>query len=83
MRNLGLLYHSKEIFVKEIFTYPSIGSDHFPLGFSFFIDREEDEQKEEIKTLENGEIHEVNQLIEEGKKEKSENREEVATEDKI
>jgi hypothetical protein len=24
--------------------------------FSFFIDRENDEQKEEIKTLENGEI---------------------------
>ena len=80
---LDLLYHSKEIFVKEIFTYPSIGSDHFPLGFSFFIDRENDEQKEEIKTLENGEIHEVNQLIEEGKKEKSDNREEVATEDEI
>ncbi len=38
---------------------------------------------EVIKTLENGEIHEVNQLIEEGKKEKSDNREEVAIEDKI
>ncbi|MBF1149177.1 MAG: endonuclease/exonuclease/phosphatase family protein, partial [Cloacibacterium normanense] len=48
-----------------------------------FIDRENDGQKEEIKTLENGEIREVNQLIEEGKKEKSENREEVTTEDKI
>lgn len=40
-------------------------------------------KKKEIKTLENGEIHEVNQLIEEGKKEKSDNREEVATEDEI
>ncbi len=77
---LDLLYHSPQIFVKHIFTYPSIGSDHFPLGFSFFIDYKNDEQKDEVKTLEKGEMQEVNELIIEGKNEESDNREEFAKE---
>ena len=66
--------------MKHIFTYPSIGSDHFPLGFSFFIDYKNDEQKDEVKTLEKGEMQEVNELIIEVKNEESDNREEFAKE---
>lgn len=77
---LDLLYHSPKIFVKYIFTYPSIGSDHFPLGFSFFIDYKNDEQEAEVKTLEEGKIKEVNKLREEGKNEESDNREVIAKE---
>ncbi|RYD99994.1 MAG: endonuclease/exonuclease/phosphatase family protein [Sphingobacteriales bacterium] len=72
---LDLLFHSPSIFIDKLFIYPSIGSDHFPIGCTFHIDQGNPEQKEEVKQLEAGEMAEVNELIEEGRQEESENRE--------
>ncbi len=72
---LDLLFHSPSIFIDKLFTYPSIGSDHFPIGCTFHIDQGNPEQKEEVKHLEAGEMAEVQELIEEGRQEESENRE--------
>lgn len=72
---LDLLFHSPDVFIDKLFIYPSIGSDHFPVGFTFYVDQLSEEQEDEVKVLENGEMEEVNELIEEGKLEESENRE--------
>jgi endonuclease/exonuclease/phosphatase (EEP) superfamily protein YafD len=77
---LDLLFHSTNIFIDKLFTYPSIGSDHFPIGCTFHIDKHSDVQDDEVEDLEAGEMQEVNELIEEGKEEESDNREEVASE---
>lgn len=74
---LDLLFHSPDIFIDKLFIYPSIGSDHFPIGCTFHIDRHSDEQEEEVKHLEKGEMQEVNEIIEEGKAEESDNREDA------
>jgi len=72
---LDLLFHSPNVFIDKLFIYPSVGSDHFPMGCTFFIDRYSDEQAEDIKDLEKGEMSEVNELIAEGREEESDNRE--------
>lgn len=74
---LDLLFHSPDIFIDKLFIYPSIGSDHFPIGCTFHIDKHSDEQEELVKHLEKGEMQGVNELIKEGKKEESDNREDV------
>jgi endonuclease/exonuclease/phosphatase (EEP) superfamily protein YafD len=74
---LDLLFHGPEVFIDKLFIYPSIGSDHFPVGCTFHIDKHSDEQEEEVKDLEQGEMQEVKELIQEGKKEKSSNREDA------
>ncbi|WP_422795138.1 endonuclease/exonuclease/phosphatase family protein [Sphingobacterium sp. HJSM2_6] len=71
---LDLLFHSADIFIDKLFIYPSVGSDHFPIGCECHIDRQSDKQEELVKNLEGGEMEEVNELIEEGKKEESDNR---------
>jgi len=71
---LDLLYHSTTIFVKELKILPSIGSDHFPIMSVFYIDKGNDEQEEDVKSLDANEKEEVEELIEEGKDEVSENR---------
>ncbi|MDM1295917.1 endonuclease/exonuclease/phosphatase family protein [Sphingobacterium sp. N143] len=71
---LDLLFHSPNVFIDQLFIYPSIGSDHFPMGCTFFIDRYSDEQAEDIEHLERGEMDEVNELIAEGRNEESDNR---------
>ena len=78
---LDLVFHSADIFIDHLKTLENIGSDHFPILCEFHVNHHDDSQEKEIKTLEKGEIHEVNELIEEGKKEESDNREEIATED--
>lgn len=72
---LDLLFHSPDIFIDKLFIYPSIGSDHFPMGCTFHIDKHSDEQENRIEHLEKGEMQEVNELIQEGKEEESDNRE--------
>lgn len=72
---LDLLFHSPNVFIDKLFIYPSVGSDHFPMGCTFFIDRYSDEQAEDIEHLEQGEMSEVNELIVEGRQEESDNRE--------
>lgn len=78
---LDLLFHSPEVFIEKLGTLEHIGSDHFPIVCKFHINLENESQIEEVKTLEEYEIDEVNALIEEGKKEESDNRKEFATED--
>lgn len=72
---LDLLFHSPNVFIDQLLIYPSVGSDHFPMGCTFFIDRYSQEQAEDIKNLKQGDMAEVNELIAEGKKEDSDNRE--------
>ncbi|MFT3901600.1 MAG: endonuclease/exonuclease/phosphatase family protein [Niabella sp.] len=74
---LDLLFHSPDIFIDKLFIYPSVGSDHFPMGCTFHIDKHSDEQEEQVENLEKGEMQEVNELIAEGKAEESENREDM------
>lgn len=74
---LDLLFHSPEVFIDKLFIYPSVGSDHFPIGCTFHIDHRSDKQEDLVKNLEKGEMQEVNELIEEGKKEESNNREDA------
>lgn len=71
---LDLLFHSTNIIIDKLFIYPSVGSDHFPMGCTFHIDVNSNEQEEDVEHLEAGEMQEVNELIEEGKAEESDNR---------
>ena len=71
---LDLLFHSPTVFVDKLFIYPSVGSDHFPVGCTFHIDQHSDEQEDEVKHLDADEKEEVDELIEEGKAEESDNR---------
>ena len=71
---LDLLFHCQHIFIEKLFTYPSIGSDHFPIGCTFSINEYSEEQDELVDHLEEDELEEVDELIEEGKEENSNNR---------
>lgn len=71
---LDLLFHSASVFIDTLSTYPSIGSDHYPIGFSFRIDSYSDKQEDEVKDLEAGDMQKVNEIIVEGKNEESDNR---------
>lgn len=71
---LDLLFHSPNVFIDQLFIYPSIGSDHFPMGCTFYIDKRNEQQEEEVTELAAEEKEEVNELIEEGKVEESDNR---------
>src|SRR5690606_11881540 len=74
---LDLLFHSPDIFIDRLVIYPSVGSDHFPMGCTFHVGTYSREQEKEITQLEPGEMREVNELIREGKEEDSDNREAV------
>ena len=78
---LDLLFHSPEIFVEKLETLEHIGSDHFPILCEFHINLSDIKQEEEVKTLAPEEEEIVEELIEEGIKEASDNREEIAKED--
>lgn len=71
---LDLLYHSSTIFIRNLKILPSIGSDHFPVMSVFYIDKQNDVQEKDIKTLDAEEKKEVKELIIEGKEEESDNR---------
>ncbi|MFC3197152.1 endonuclease/exonuclease/phosphatase family protein [Parapedobacter deserti] len=71
---LDLLFHSPTIFIDSLFTYPDIGSDHFPVGCTFHVGALSSKQGEELKHLEPDEMQEVNELIQEGKEEQDNNR---------
>lgn len=73
---LDLLYHSTTVFIDDLKILPSIGSDHFPMCCTFYIDKGNEEQEKDVKHLDAEEKEEVEELIEEGKEEDSENREE-------
>ncbi len=71
---LDLLFHSPDIFIDELSILESVGSDHFPVRCTFRIDHTNTEQEEEVKHLESDEMEEVEERIEEGKEEESDNR---------
>lgn len=76
---IDLFFHSADIFIEDFKTLRAIGSDHFPLFCNFFINQKEEEQEEEVETLDEGEDDEVEEMIEDGIEEEG-NRAEVATE---
>lgn len=71
---LDLLFHSPKVFIDRLAILPDIGSDHFPVTCTFHIDTKSDEQEERVDELDNGEMQEVETLIQEGKEEESDNR---------
>ena len=75
---IDLFFHSETIQVNEFKTLQAIGSDHLPLFCKFCIVTENKSENlfENTNVAEDGEIEEI---IEEGKKEKG-NRDTVATE---
>jgi endonuclease/exonuclease/phosphatase (EEP) superfamily protein YafD len=71
---IDLTYHSTDIFIEELKTMPPIGSDHLPLFCKFFINKHEHEQDELAENLEEDEPEQVEEIIEDGIDEKSEER---------
>lgn len=71
---IDLFFHSTDIFVEELKTLNNFGSDHFPIFSSFYINKRNHEQEESVNKLENIEHKEVNDIIQNGVNEKSENR---------
>lgn len=66
---IDLFFHSTDVFIEEFKALEDVGSDHFPLYCRFYIGSEEATPKEGVETLEKGEMEEVDEMIEEGKKE--------------
>lgn len=71
---IDLLFHTTDVFIDELKSLEYFGSDHFPIYAKFFINKMIEVQEEHVENLENEENEEINDLIEEGKKEKSKNR---------
>ena len=67
---IDLFFHSADIFIEDFKTLRNIGSDHLPLYCSFFLNREEKIQEEDVISLESEEKEEVDDFIEKGVKEK-------------
>ena len=76
---IDLFFHSTDIFVQDFKTLRNIGSDHLPLYCSFFINKKEDLQEDEVETLHEDDMEEVDELIEKGIEEDG-NRPTIATE---
>ncbi len=76
---IDLFFHSSDIFIEDFKTLRNIGSDHLPLFCTFFMNKNEDIQEEEVETLEEGEEKEIDEMINNGIEEES-HRPEVATE---
>ena len=66
---IDLLFHSKHIFIKDFKRLRTIGSDHFPMFCSFYIDRTDYSQEDKIEEEEQGDKDEVEEKIERGKTE--------------
>lgn len=71
---LDLLFHSPEIMIEKLQTLEYIGSDHFPIYCEFYLNPADPTQKKDVKTLDEEEHEEVEELIEEGKNEVTDNR---------
>lgn len=73
---LDLFFHSPSIIVDELAIGPPIGSDHFPIICTFCVDRErKNDQEDLVDDLHDEEIHEVDEMIQQGVQEESEARE--------
>lgn len=74
------MFHSEDIFIKELKTLENFGSDHLPVYCEFFIDHHNDEQEEQVEGATPEEKAEAEEMIQEGKEEDGE-RDAVVTED--
>ncbi len=74
---IDLFFHSTDIFIEDFKTLGYIGSDHLPLYCTFYINREEPIQEDEVESLKDQEGEEVVELIEEGVEEESDRPEVV------
>lgn len=77
---IDLMFHSEDIFIRQLKTLENFGSDHLPVYCEFFIDHHNDEQEKLIETATSEEKAEAEIMIEEGKEEDG-GREAVITED--
>ena len=66
---IDLLFHSTEVFIQDFKTLGHIGSDHFPMYCSFYIDRYDSSQEEEVESRQAGDKQLAKEFIEAGKKE--------------
>ncbi|WP_407402077.1 endonuclease/exonuclease/phosphatase family protein [Chryseobacterium sp.] len=77
---IDLMFHSEDIFIKDLKTLENFGSDHLPVYCEFFIDHYNDEQEDKVETANKEEKAEAAEMIQEGKEEDGE-RDAVVTED--
>ncbi|AZB30419.1 MULTISPECIES: endonuclease/exonuclease/phosphatase family protein [Chryseobacterium] len=77
---IDLMFHSEDIFIKDLKTLENFGSDHLPVYCEFFIDHHNDDQEERVEEADSEEKAEAEEMIEEGKEEDGE-RDAVVTED--
>ena len=68
------LYHSTDVFIQDLSVLPDFGSDHLPLFCKFYINQHDDTQEELVEELENGDVQEVETMIQEGIAEKSDRK---------
>ncbi len=73
------MFHTPDIFVNEFTVLEKFGSDHLPLFCEFQINNGKNLNHEHVESLEEGEMEEVDELIQEGKAENGE-RDAVAQE---
>lgn len=71
---IDLLFHSNSIFIEEFKTLPNIGSDHLPLYCRFYINSKITGEETNEEPLDAEEKEEAKEMVEEGKKEESDNR---------
>ena len=71
---LDLVFHSPNIFLKELTVLENVGSDHFPISCVMCIDKTDHCQKEEVEDISKKENQETEEIIQEGKEEESEKR---------
>lgn len=76
---IDLMFHSENIFIKELKTLENFGSDHLPVYCSFFIHHQNENQENRIDHATENEKAEAEEMIQEGQQEDS-SRETVATE---
>jgi endonuclease/exonuclease/phosphatase (EEP) superfamily protein YafD len=66
------VYHTPDIFVKDLKTLPNVDSDHLPLLFRFVIDPQNSSQEDLVESADHADLVKVEEKIEEGKEETSE-----------
>jgi len=76
---IDLLFHSPQIFIDDFKTLGHIGSDHLPMYCSFYIDKIDSSQEEEVESQKEGDRELAEEFIEEGKEEDGD-RDSIASE---
>lgn len=71
---IDLMFHTADVFIEDLKTLEPFGSDHFPIYSKFFINKKSSKQAHLTENLEKGEHEDVEDIISEGIKEKSDNR---------